>query len=100
MNGYECFAPIGSQSNVNISVQVKQISGGAVDYGVGFRSNGQQSEYYMYIAENGVWSVLRWSNGGQVSVLVPKTSSGAIRQGLDRLNTLEIDMSGSTFTFS
>lgn len=97
-NGYECFAPIGGQSSVNISVQVKQISGTAVDYGIGFRSNGQQSEYYMYITANGMWSAIRLSNG-QLTTLVSKTASGAIHQGLNQVNTLEVDTSGSAFTF-
>lgn len=97
-NGYECFAPIGSQSSVNISVQVKQIHGTDVDYGIGFRSNGPQTEYYMYIADNGVWSVIKTING-RLSTLVSKTASGAIHQGLDQVNTLEVDCSGSTFAF-
>jgi hypothetical protein len=98
-NGYECFAPIASQSNVNVSVQVKQISGQDVDYGIGFRANGQVSEYYMFIAESGDWSVIKFGPGGQASVLIPKTSTGAIHQGLNRLNTLQVNMSGSTFIF-
>lgn len=101
-NGYECYAPIASQSSVNISVQVKQIAGATVDYGVGFRSNGAQnasfSEYCMYITETGQWSVLKVSNM-QLSTLIPKTTTSAIHQGLNRVNTLEIDASGSRFTF-
>src|SRR5260370_12254811 len=54
-NGYECYAPIGSQTDFNFSVQVKQTSGGSTQgFGIIFRAIANTPKEYVFaITSNG-----------------------------------------------
>jgi hypothetical protein len=96
INGAECEAPLKQQSNVNISVMVKQIAGSTgISYGIGFRVVSlDQNQYFFFINGLGNWLVF-----GSSGALVPPRSTSAIHRGLNATNTLEVDCSGSHFTF-
>lgn len=96
-DGAECDAPFSSPSNVNITVTVAQVYGsGATYYGIGFRIvHAQSQQYFFEITTGGIWRVR-----GPSGDLLPPQSSPALFTGQDAPNTLEVDCSGSQFTFS
>jgi hypothetical protein len=110
VNTRTCLVPIGNQTNVDVTVQVKQISGQTVDpFGLVMRADGPQStspnqRYEFSIDGNGKWDVVRCdgvdSSGlPQCTDLVGYTANDAIRGGLNITNTLEVKAKGSHFDF-
>ena len=97
---WECFAPTDIPNNFTAQVRVKQISGPAgTGYGLVFRRTSQGNEYYFFIDSYGHWRVDKCVNSN-CSILQDWTSSGgAIDQGLNMLNTIEVSATGSNFVF-
>ncbi len=96
-NGYECYAPIGSQTDFNVSVQVKQSNSTSADgSGITFREIANTlKEYVFEITPGGSFTV--YNRVG--SYLVLPTHSSAIHQGSNVMNTIEVDARGSHFDF-
>jgi hypothetical protein len=93
----QCGAPLNPPTNQNVSVTLQQTAGsGSISYGIAFRvGSGPTEEYSFMINSAGEWYVANASGG----MLIPLRSSPAIHQGLNQPNTLEVDMTGSQFTF-
>lgn len=96
-NGYVCFAPIGDQGNVNISVQVKQTTGKTTDpYGIAFRYADNDDNYAFDIDSNGKWVFFKCTKT-TCDALVDYTANSAIHGGLNTQNTLEVHATGSHY---
>jgi hypothetical protein len=98
---YYCVAPIGNQANVDIKVQVIQLSGPTVNpYGLVFRGIENQSHYDFDIDSNGKWAFYSCDDiKKQCTAVVDVTANAAIQGGLNTSNTLEVQAKGSHFTF-
>jgi hypothetical protein len=104
-------APIGNQADVDVKVQVKQISGQTIEpYGLAIRADGPPSNspnlrYAFDIESDGKWVVARCdglANGDNTILctdLAHNTANDAIRGGLNVTNTLEVKARGSHFDF-
>jgi hypothetical protein len=100
-NGSICYAPIGSQTDADITVHVVQLSGSTeLFYGIVLRSTPRERYYLFGIDGNGKWLFVNVPSTSQlpVSVIAP-TLDGAIHSGLHVVNTLEVKMKGSHFDF-
>lgn len=96
-NGYECYVPIGSQTDFNVSVQVKQVSGtNTQGAGITFHAIANTLKEYVFaiVSKGDFWAINR--TGGY---LIMPTHSSAIHQGLNVTNTIEVDVRGSHFDF-
>ena len=100
-NSWDCIAPTNVPNDFSAQVQVKQIAGPTNDgYGIAFRHNSAGNTYFFLIDGNGHWTIQKCVNE-KCSVLSDwSTSGGAIHTGLNKENTLEVDATGSHFTFS
>jgi hypothetical protein len=96
-----CFAPIGNWSDVDIQVQVKQVSGGAQDpMGIVFRLIKQSETTYDYysfqITSFGRWAFVKCVASTDSCVpLVGYKFDGAIHSGVGASNLLEVYAKGS-----
>ncbi len=85
--------------DVNISVDVKQLSGlPDVSYGLAFRRSGTGNFYTFEINTSGLWFFFK-AQGGQMKPVGVQTTSRAIRKGLNATNTLMVRITGSHYTF-
>jgi hypothetical protein len=95
---YLCYAPVTQQTNVDISVTAKQLSGPAsLLYGIVFRASGQGNYYLFAIDANGKWTFAKLHNN-TTSYLIQPTASAAIKGTLNQTNVLEIRAVGSHFS--
>lgn len=96
-NGYECYVPIASQTDFNVSVQVKEIGGtNTQGFGITFRAVANTPKEYVFaITSNG--SFYAFNRVG--NYLIMPTHSSAIHQGLNVTNTIEVHARGSHFDF-
>lgn len=98
--GYECFAPVGLQSDVDVSVKVQQVSGPTTyAYGIAFRRASAGNSYDFMIDSNGKWLFSKCVNQN-CTTLVDFTPNNAIQGGLHTPNTIEVTAKGSHFDFS
>ncbi len=96
---YICFAPIGVQSNIAISVQVKQLnSTTAAFFGICFRYVSHGNYYNFLINSNSLWSFAKFVNN-QGTALVSQEADPAIKPGLNIINTLLVRMQGGHIDF-
>jgi hypothetical protein len=96
---YICFAPIGVQSNIAISVQVKQLNGTtAAFFGICFRYVSHGNYYNFLINSNSLWSFAKFVNN-QGTALVSEKADPAIKPGLNIVNTLLVRMQGGHIDF-
>ncbi len=96
---YLCYAPVTQQSNVDITVTAKQLSGTySLLYGIVIRASGKGNSYLFGIDGNGKWTFAKLSDN-QSQYLIPPTSNAAIRRLLNQPNTLEVTAIGSNFKF-
>jgi hypothetical protein len=94
-----CSAPIGIQSDVAISVQIKQITGTDRAYfGISLRYSGAGNFYDFLITSNSTWLFEKTARS-TTSVIVPETASPALRPGLNKVNTLLVRVKGTHFDF-
>ncbi len=94
-----CEAPIGIQSNVAISVQVKQITGTArAFFGISLRFSSAGNFYQFLITSNSTWLFEKAVNG-VVHAIVAETANPAIKPGLNVANTLLVRVKGTHFDF-
>jgi hypothetical protein len=101
MSGSICYAPIGSQTDADIKVDVIQQSGSTeLFYGIVLRSTPREHYYLFGIDGNGKWLFVNVPSTSQlpVSVIAP-TLDSALHSGLHEVNTLEVKMKGSHFDF-
>lgn len=98
-SGYICFAPIGEQGDVDITVTVKQVRGTTLEpYGISFRRASAGNGYEFDIDSNGKWVLFKDVNRSGTR-LVDYTANSAIKGGLNTSNTLEVRAKGSHFDF-
>jgi len=98
-NGYACYAPIGDQSDVIISVNVQQLSGPTTSaYGIILRRASLGNSYQFLIDSNGKW-VFAKCVSNTCSKLIDFTSNAAIKGGLNTPNTLVVTAKASHFDF-
>ncbi len=101
---YICFAPIGPLGNVEISADVRQISGSVTEaYGISFRyerpdSTGYGDHYIFGITAVGTWVVWKEVNS-QAIKLVDFTANAAINTGANATNLLRARAVGEQFDF-
>ena len=83
VNGnYACYAPIGSLTDVDITVDVEQISGPSTNlYGIVFRAGGNGTNYQFLIDSSGEWMLAVCKNYNCVN-LVALTHNDAIHGSL------------------
>lgn len=98
-NGYACYAPIGDQSDVIISVNVQQLSGPTTSaYGIILRRASLGNNYQFLIDSNGKWVFVKCVSN-TCSKLIDFTSNAAIKGGLNTPNTLVVTAKASHFDF-
>lgn len=96
--GYICYAPINQQSDMDVSVQVSQLSGDASSgFGVVFRRASQGNYYSFRIDSGGEWAAFVCQNGNCNSL--GGSSNSSIQTGLNATNTLRVIAVGSHFDF-
>jgi hypothetical protein len=95
-----CYAPAGVQTDIDVVVQVEQISGPTnVGYGITFRATPSVSHYTFGIDGLSHWALFKCDSSGSCMQLVDYTPSASIRGGLNTANTVEVRAIGSHFTF-
>lgn len=99
VNNYECYAPTGVQTSVDISVRAQQISGETNEpYGIVFALNDQNYDYEFMIDSDSDWVLFR-CGGDSCAQVVDYTSNDAILGGLHTSNRLEALVQGTHFEF-
>lgn len=99
-DGWLCVTKAANVGDVNVKVSVKEISGASnAAYGLVLRSSDDLNNYYVFhIFGDGQWDFGR-PGPDHITHIVAPTANSAIKRGLNVTNTLEVDMSGSHFTF-
>ncbi|HKW20224.1 MAG TPA: hypothetical protein VJO13_02525 [Ktedonobacterales bacterium] len=98
-HGYFCTVPVADQDNVDISVNVRQVSGPTNwSYGLFFRQQDIDNHYAFMITSNGDWVFVRCVNA-DCTTPVYFTANRAIKPGLDTTNTIEVRAKGPHFVF-
>ncbi len=98
-NTWACYAPIGTQTDVDISVTAQQVGGPANwPYGIIFHRASLGNSYQFMIDSNSDWVLFKCVND-TCTKLVDYTSNNAIHGGLNTSNTLKAHISGSHFDF-
>lgn len=94
-----CFAPIGVQSDVAISVQVAQASGSVnAFFGITFRYTSRGNYYDFLVNSNSLWTFDKVVNN-TTTELVAEVANAAIKPGLNTVNTLLVRVKGSRLDF-
>ena len=98
-NGYECYAPTGVQTSVDISVQAQQLSGDLnAPFGLVFGLDAQGNDYQYMIVSNSAWVLFRCAPAS-CKPAINYTDNAVIRGGLHTANTLEALVQGTHFDF-
>ena len=98
-DGFICYAPIGNQSDVNVTVNVQQVSGPTTTgYGIAFRRASAGNFYEFLIDSNGKWFFDKCVDS-TCTTIVDFTANAAIKGGLNTSNTLKVAAKGSHFEF-
>lgn len=98
-NTWACYAPIGTQTDVDISVTTQQVGGPTTwPYGIIFRRTSVGNSYQFMIDSNGKWVFYKCVND-TCTALVDYTANASIRGGLNTPNALEVRIAGSHFDF-
>jgi hypothetical protein len=96
---YYCTVPVAEQDNVDISVNVRQVSGPTNwSYGLFFRQQDIDNHYAFMITSNGEWVFVRCV-AADCTTPVYFTANSAIKPGLDTTNTIEVRATGPHFVF-
>ena len=97
--GYYCTVPVVEQDNVDVSVNVRQVSGPTNwSYGLFFRQQDKDNDYAFMINSSGDWVFLRCLNA-DCTTPVYFTANDAIKPGLNTTNTIELRATGPHFVF-
>lgn len=99
-DGFVCYAPVGTQTNVDVTVDVKQISGANNNvYGIALRLNRTtHTDYEMDMDALGHWVFYR-CGASTCDRLIDFSSAASIHAGLNVVNTLEVRAKGAHFDF-
>lgn len=96
---YICYAPVGEQTDVTVSVNVQQVSGPTTHpYGIVFRRVSVGNYYVFRIDSNGEW-IFNKCVDSNCTRIVDFTTNAAIKGGLHTSNTLKVTTKGSHFDF-
>ena len=95
-----CQSPVRDQSNVDVSVQMKQISGAPTDLnGIEVRRSGSPASLYEFdIDAKGEWQFEKCIGSFDNCNVLGNGSNSAIRTGVGATNTVEVRAVGSQFT--
>ena len=97
--GYYCTVPVAEQDNVDVTVNVRQVSGPTNwSYGLFFRQQDKDNDYAFMINSSGEWVFVRCVNA-DCTTPVYFTANDAIKPGLDTTNTIEVRATGPHFVF-
>lgn len=98
-DGYICYAPIGNQTDVDVTVDVKQLKGKTTaGYGIALRIGKNGEEYGFYIDSNGKYAIVRCGSS-DCTRLRDFTATPAIHGGLNTSNTIRVVARSSRFEF-
>jgi hypothetical protein len=105
VNNEACLVPLENQGDIDLAVQVRQISGASTDqHGVEIRRSSTQTPSNAYLFEidaNGEWYFFKCNvnaKGSDNCNAIKSNSDPAIHTGLNAQNTLEVRAVGSHFT--
>lgn len=98
--GYICYAPVGDQANVDVTVDVQQVSGPNNDvYGLALRlDRTAHTDYDLNVDALGHWVFYRCS-GSTCDRLIDFTAAASLHAGLNVTNKLQAKVKGSHFDF-
>jgi hypothetical protein len=97
---WDCLAPTDVPADFSAQVQVKQIAGPTNDgYGIAFRHASAGNAYFFLIDGNGHWTIEKCAHQNCSNLSAWSSSGGAIHTGLNKENTLEVDVTSSHFVF-
>jgi hypothetical protein len=103
INDYACYAPLGNYSDVDIKIQLKQISGPTDSpMGVMFRLQEEGSSYGVYlfaITSAGYWEFANCNFESDCTRLVNFRRESASNTGIGASNTLEVYAKGAHMDF-
>ncbi len=98
-NNYACYAPIGAQTDVDISVKAKQLTGGTLHpFGIVFGRDDTNTEFRFMIGSSSTWEVS--SCTATTCGLVMDGGDVGIFRGGGADNTLEVNVKGKHFDFN
>jgi hypothetical protein len=96
---FMCMAPIGVQSDVAISVQVRQVTGTVrALFGISLRFSSTGNFYAFLLTSNSTW-LFEKAVHGATQAIVAETANPAIHPGLNTLNTVLVRVKGTRFDF-
>lgn len=96
--GYICYAPTDSLSNVDVTVQVSQLSGDSSSgFGIVFRRASKGNYYSFRIDSGGQWGAFVCQNSNCNSL--GGASDSSIQTGLNATNTLRVVAVGTHFDY-
>jgi hypothetical protein len=95
-----CAPDLADQSDVTVTVTLKQLSGAQDLYaGIALRRPSQGNAYVFGISGDGAWTFAKFA-GGQFSSINGDNTSTTIHTGLNATNTLQVTAKGTHFTFT
>ncbi|MGH2487558.1 MAG: hypothetical protein ACRDHE_16270 [Ktedonobacterales bacterium] len=98
-NGYVCWAPLQNVFDVDVYVRVKLVSGPATRIvGVVFRGFDGNNFYSFGVNANGDWAAIVCVNS-TCKPLAGFTRDTAVQAGIGATNALEVEVTGTSFTF-
>lgn len=98
-HAFICSAPVGVQSDVAVSVQVKLVAGNVGDaFGINLRFTSTGNFYDFLITSNSTWRFVKDVNS-KAATIISDTSNAAIKPGLNTSNTLLVRVKGAHFDF-
>lgn len=99
VDGYECYAPTGVQTDVDVAVRAQQVKGKTTaPFGLVFALDDQNNDYEFMIDSNSKWALFKCSPD-TCDVVVDYTANPAIQGGLHTANQLEVLVQGTHFEF-
>ena len=98
-NGYICFAPVSNVFDVDVYVQVRQLSGVSAGlFGLAFRGFDEGNNYVFGVNANGDWGAVVCANA-KCGALAAFERNTAVQAGSGATNALEVLVVGTHFTF-
>jgi hypothetical protein len=100
-DNFTCFAPITEQTDVEVSVTLKQISGPTFKWAGGISLRSTPATAYQFVAtSDGSWAFFKCLKDQQYCTPLVQKDSSVLHTGLGATNTLDITARGSHFEFA
>src|SRR5262249_756553 len=98
-SSFLCAPDLASQSDMNIAVTLKQISGDESIYaGIALRRPSQGNSYVFGVNADGRWVFGKFTSG-TFSIIAGDAASTAVQRNLNAINTLQVTAKEAHFTF-